>query len=167
MWMKSMIYKTWERCRSRQRCCNTTSLDSEEYNIDCMKSKCRKKRSREVAPEAGCFSVYVGPQKQRFVVKIKFANHPLFAMLLEEAESEYGYNSEGPILLPCAVDLFYEVLAEMEGSSSCNDDNNNIISSSTCSTFGLIAKGYGSLFRRRKSRSSWCLCASRSPSQIN
>ncbi|KAG2675411.1 hypothetical protein I3760_12G003300 [Carya illinoinensis] len=166
MWMKSMIYKTWERCRSRQRCCNTTSLDSEEYNIDYMKSKCRKKRPHEVAPEAGCFSVYVGPQRQRFVVKTKSANHPLFAMLLEDAESEYGYNSEGPILLPCAVDLFYKVLAEMEGNSG-DDDNNNIICSSTRSTFGCIAKGYGSLFRRRSPAHHDAYVLLRSPAQIN
>lgn len=40
--------------------------------------------------------------------------HPLFKMLLEDAEMEYGYCSEGPILLPCDVDLFYKVLAEMD-----------------------------------------------------
>ncbi|KAL4295089.1 hypothetical protein AHAS_Ahas18G0293200 [Arachis hypogaea] len=49
----------------------------------------------------GCFSVYVGPEKQRFIVKIKHANHPLFMMLLEEAELEYGFQFDGPILLPC------------------------------------------------------------------
>ncbi|GKG26020.1 small auxin-up RNA, partial [Tanacetum coccineum] len=35
-------------------------------------------------------------------------------MLLEDAESEYGTHGNGPILLPCDVDLFYKVLAEME-----------------------------------------------------
>jgi hypothetical protein len=44
-----------------------------------------------VAPE-GCFPVYVGPKKQKFVIKIEYANHSLFQMLLEEAESEYGYD---------------------------------------------------------------------------
>ncbi|XP_076920578.1 indole-3-acetic acid-induced protein ARG7-like [Bidens hawaiensis] len=58
--------------------------------------------------------VYVGPEKQWFVVKAKYANHPLFQMLLQDAEIEYGYNTPGPILLPCLVDLFYRVLAEME-----------------------------------------------------
>lgn len=72
------------------------------------------KKTCQVAPE-GCFSVYVGPQRQRFVVKTKFANHPLFVMLLEEAELEYGYNSEGPILLPCEVDTFNQVVAEIDG----------------------------------------------------
>ena len=34
----------------------------------------------KIAPK-GCFSVYVGPAKQRFVIKAKCANHPLFKML--------------------------------------------------------------------------------------
>ncbi|XP_057440194.1 auxin-responsive protein SAUR32-like [Lotus japonicus] len=61
----------------------------------------------------GCFSVYVGAERQRFVVKTEFVNHPLFKMLLDEAEVEYGFNSDGPIWLPCNVDLFYKVLAEI------------------------------------------------------
>ncbi|KAA0055348.1 hypothetical protein IC582_029603 [Cucumis melo] len=67
-----------------------------------------------VAPD-GCFAVYVGAERQRFVVRTEFANHPLFQMLLEDAEVEYGYNSQGPILLPCEVGMFYNVLAEMDG----------------------------------------------------
>lgn len=63
---------------------------------------------------AGCFSVYVGPEKQRFVVKAEFANHPAFKVLLEDAALEYGYQSDGPILLPCDVDLFCQVLAEID-----------------------------------------------------
>ncbi|KAE8652631.1 hypothetical protein Csa_013699 [Cucumis sativus] len=66
-----------------------------------------------VAPD-GCFAVYVGAERQRFVVRTEFANHPLFQMLLEDAEVEYGYNSQGPILLPCEVGMFYNVLAEMD-----------------------------------------------------
>lgn len=49
----------------------------------------------------GYFSVYVGPDRQRFVVKTTRINHPLFKVLLEEAEKEYGYNCDGPLVLPC------------------------------------------------------------------
>ncbi|GAB4845762.1 hypothetical protein Ancab_039169 [Ancistrocladus abbreviatus] len=74
----------------------------------------RERRNRQhLAPE-GCFSVYVGPGKQRFVVELKYVNHPLFKMLLEDAELQYGYNSDAPLMLPCDVDLFYRVLVEME-----------------------------------------------------
>ncbi|KAL3512545.1 hypothetical protein ACH5RR_025262 [Cinchona calisaya] len=74
----------------------------------------KKTRQNNKVAQKGCFSVYVGPEKQRFVIKAKYANHPLFKMLLEDAELEYGYTSEGPLLLPCEVDLFYKVLAEMD-----------------------------------------------------
>ncbi|XP_076925671.1 auxin-responsive protein SAUR15-like [Bidens hawaiensis] len=69
--------------------------------------------NKKVAPE-GCFPVYVGPEKQRFAVKTMYANHPLFQILLEDAEIKYGYNTPGPILLPCEVDLFYKVVGEIE-----------------------------------------------------
>ncbi|XP_022137558.1 indole-3-acetic acid-induced protein ARG7-like [Momordica charantia] len=87
-------------------------------SVDPMARKSRSwnsgsKYKHPVAPY-GCFAVYVGPDKQRFVVRTEFANHPLFQMLLEDAELEYGYNSQGPILLPCEVGLFYQVLAEMD-----------------------------------------------------
>ncbi|KAJ4711454.1 Auxin-responsive protein [Melia azedarach] len=117
----NLIVKTWERCKSIGRSSKRSvpvlrekskswpridaTLDEEEEK--------RRPRKRRVAPE-GCFSVYVGPQKQRFVIKTEYVNHPLFKLLLEEAESEYGFNSEGPLVLPCKVDVFYRVLLAMD-----------------------------------------------------
>lgn len=79
-------------------------------------------RKRRVAP-TGCFTVYVGAEKQRFVIKTEYANHPLFKMLLEDAELEYGFSSEGPLLLPCNVDLFCKILAEMDAAPDIDDPN--------------------------------------------
>ena len=67
----------------------------------------------------GCLCVYVGPDRQRFVIKIKIFNHPLFKTLLEDVENEYGYRNDGPLWLPCDVDLFCEALVEIE---SAEDD---------------------------------------------
>lgn len=118
----------------------------------------RNQKSVNVTPN-GCFSVYVGAEKQRFVMKAKYANHPLFKMLLEDAETEYGFNTNGPLLLPCDVNLFYKVLAEIDnkneeeihqqmgcggGSSSCSPFSpaRRLGSSSTMSkgysAFGLL-----------------------------
>ncbi|CAA0816486.1 SAUR-like auxin-responsive protein family [Striga hermonthica] len=74
----------------------------------------RHKKMKNNTPR-GCFSVYVGPDKQRFVVRAESASHPLFRMLLEDAELEYGFESGGPLLIPCEVDLFWRILAEMDG----------------------------------------------------
>jgi len=62
-----------------------------------------------------CFSVYVGPERERFVVRAECANHPLFRRLLDDAEREYGYAAQGPLALPgCDVDAFLDVLWQME-----------------------------------------------------
>ncbi|KAJ8772501.1 hypothetical protein K2173_027678 [Erythroxylum novogranatense] len=131
-WKGNLLRKAWDRCRSmgairRKKSPNTLSK-SNSWNCTRSQSSmqeehhshqgsCRKKndnkKSIKLTPE-GCFSVYVGPQKQRFVMKTKYASHPLFRMLLEDAEMEYGYNSQGPLLLPCDVDLFYKVLSEID-----------------------------------------------------
>ncbi|KAJ7945587.1 Auxin-responsive protein [Quillaja saponaria] len=134
---KGLIIKTWERCKSigrgrkkmkiyyplanRSRSCPSGFYDANHVRVsllddedDHQEEKLGKKG--RVAPE-GCFSVYVGPEKQRFVIKTEYANHPLFKMLLEEAESEYGYNSQGPLALPCNVDMFYKVLMEMDDAN--------------------------------------------------
>ncbi|GFZ17347.1 hypothetical protein Acr_26g0006170 [Actinidia rufa] len=125
---KSLLLKTWDRCRSLPK---TTSEKSPTKPFSKSKSwhsiitgssrefkrSCDAKNHGQVVPE-GCFAVYVGPERQRFVIKTEHANHPLFKCLLEDAEREYGYNSEGPLLIPCDVDLFYKVLAEMESKEA-------------------------------------------------
>ncbi|EPS74604.1 hypothetical protein M569_00152, partial [Genlisea aurea] len=62
----------------------------------------------------GRFSVYVGPERRRFVIRTESVNHPLFRALLEDAESEYGFDCNGPIHLPCEVDFFVEVMAALD-----------------------------------------------------
>ncbi|KAJ0110443.1 hypothetical protein Patl1_01269 [Pistacia atlantica] len=127
---KSQIVKSWKRClsprarRSNDKCCCDSLAKSKSWNCAATSSSLspeKEKTGTQVAPE-GCFTVYVGPEKQRFVIKTQYANHPLFKILLEDAESEYGFNSQGPILLPCDVDLFYKVLAEMESGGDKNID---------------------------------------------
>ncbi|KAK4259546.1 hypothetical protein QN277_005868 [Acacia crassicarpa] len=76
-------------------------------------TKKNKKQSR-VAPH-GCLGVYIGPERQKFVIKIEHVNHPRFRALLEDSENDYGnsVHNNGPIYLPCNVDVFYEALAEI------------------------------------------------------
>ncbi|XWS63502.1 hypothetical protein CRYUN_Cryun06bG0103700 [Craigia yunnanensis] len=121
----NLINKTWERCKSighghkGSPSGNTRALNKSKSlpSMDASLKEEKRTRKNRVAPE-GCFSVYVGPQKQRFVVKTEYANHPLFKILLEEAESEYGFSSEGPLVLPCNVDMFCKVLLAMDDSDN-------------------------------------------------
>ena len=61
----------------------------------------------------GCMVVMVGhegeEQLERFVIPIVYINHPLFLRLLKEAEEEYGFHHDGPIIIPCHVDEFRHV----------------------------------------------------------
>ncbi|XVE63714.1 hypothetical protein DITRI_Ditri07aG0041800 [Diplodiscus trichospermus] len=159
-WKKNVIVRAWERCRSLGtggKKSSGTACDalrkSRSWHCSTARSSSsleedHKRKKCQVAPE-GCFSVYVGPQRQRFVIKTEFANHPLFKMLLEDAELEYGFSSEGPLLLPCDVDLFYKVLAEMDSgeeiSSVCSCAYSPLIlcSPSRRQSHG-VNKGYGS-----------------------
>ncbi|XVE56537.1 hypothetical protein DITRI_Ditri04bG0018900 [Diplodiscus trichospermus] len=156
---KNVLIRAWERCwplgGGRKKLSGTSSdtlNKSKSWHCTPKSSSLEEengKNKSQVAPD-GCFSVYVGPQRQRFVIKIEFANHPLFKMLLDDAELEYGFSSEGPLLLPCQVDLFYKVLAEIDSG----EDRNTPVCSFPYSPLILcspshrhspsINKGYGS-----------------------
>nr|AMQ09596.1 small auxin up regulated protein [Boehmeria nivea] len=145
---EGLINKTWQRCKSIGRGLKSSTSSPDDHHQGRARGMTKKSKSwprmvttvigadeeeiataannkREggrkgrVAPE-GCFSVYVGPEKQRFVVKTEYANHPLFKMLLDEAESEFGYHSQGPLVLPCNVDMFYKVLMEMDDACTAH-----------------------------------------------
>ncbi|KAF0907509.1 hypothetical protein E2562_017434 [Oryza meyeriana var. granulata] len=62
-------------------------------------------------PAEGCFSVYVGAQRQWFVVRMESVNHLLFRALLEQA---FGYAATGPLQLPCDAAVFVRVLEQIE-----------------------------------------------------
>ncbi|KAI3455071.1 hypothetical protein Pfo_011734 [Paulownia fortunei] len=145
---KSSIFKKLESYLSMNRRPNSSTRPTNMFNKSnsghSSRSSTAKKASknddnkanakRQVAP-TGCFSVYVGPEKQRFVIKTEFANHPLFKMLLEDAELEYGFTNEGPLLLPCEVDLFCKVLAEMDCGQDFDDDHSCGFAYGSCSPF--------------------------------
>lgn len=136
---RGLIRKTWERCRSfgsggskKFATLSGEHVASKSKSWPCSPEEDNKQRKKHRIVPEGCFSIYVGPQRQRFVIKTSCINHPLFKMLLEEAELEYGHKSDGPLVLPCAVDVFYNVLAEMDDDDigpGCN-----------------LSKGYGSSY---------------------
>ncbi|XP_028782664.1 protein SMALL AUXIN UP-REGULATED RNA 10-like [Neltuma alba] len=110
--VKEKCKSVWGRCKRcrggsrRRRSSNIVSMVRESLGK-------KQNKKKQMAPE-GCFWVYVGPQRERFLVKIELANHPVFKELLDDAESEYGFRNDGPIRLPCDVNLFCDAVAEME-----------------------------------------------------
>ncbi|EMS53827.1 hypothetical protein TRIUR3_00758 [Triticum urartu] len=75
--------------------------------------RCRSTTARN-KPAEGCFSVYVGADRQRYVVRTECLNHPLFHALLEEAEEAFGYADAGPLELPCNTEAFAKVLEKIQ-----------------------------------------------------
>lgn len=107
---KGLLQKTLERCKSLSR---RTPVDGVSFSRNIATGGGGGKKKPLMAPE-GCFTVYVGPRRERFNVRAEQANHPLFRALLEAAETEYGHCTCGPLELPCDVDEFLSVIWEMD-----------------------------------------------------
>ncbi|KAL9671237.1 hypothetical protein QQ045_008803 [Rhodiola kirilowii] len=63
----------------------------------------------------GYFVVYVGEnQKKRYVVPVKFLNHPSFQHLLRQAEDEFGFHHPmGGISIPCREEAFLKLTSKI------------------------------------------------------
>ncbi|KAG7027194.1 Auxin-responsive protein SAUR50, partial [Cucurbita argyrosperma subsp. argyrosperma] len=62
----------------------------------------------------GSFAVYVGDERQRFVVPTSFLSHPLFRMLLDKAYREFGFEQRNALVVPCSVSAFQEIVSAVE-----------------------------------------------------
>ncbi|KDP37315.1 hypothetical protein JCGZ_06769 [Jatropha curcas] len=69
--------------------------------------------TRRTTP-TGFFAVYVGEEMERFVVPTGFLSHPLFKMLLEKSQNEFGFGQTDKLVVPCSVSTFQEVVNAVE-----------------------------------------------------
>ncbi|XP_066363648.1 auxin-responsive protein SAUR50-like [Miscanthus floridulus] len=137
---KSLISRTLERCKSGLNRIGTAG----------------RARSSPAAV-AGCFPVYVGPERVRFVVRAEYASHPLFRRLLDDAEREYGHVARGPLALPCDVDAFLDVLWHMEHGDGGDDDGDEVttaVSSSPICGLRSFSRNRAAGYRMMNPRSS-------------
>ncbi|KAJ4971456.1 hypothetical protein NE237_004555 [Protea cynaroides] len=58
----------------------------------------------------GFFALYVGEERQRFVVPTNFLSHPLFKILMDKMYDEFGFDQRNGLVVPCSVSTFQEVL---------------------------------------------------------
>ena len=136
---KSLISRTLEQCKSVLSRIGTAG------------------RARSTSPAvAGCFPVYVGPERVRFVVRAEYASHPLFRRLLDDAEREYGHAARGPLALPCDVDAFLDVLWHMEHGDGGGDEDEvrTAVSSSPICGLRSFSKNRAAGYRMMNPRSS-------------
>ncbi|KAJ0087562.1 hypothetical protein Patl1_09433 [Pistacia atlantica] len=65
----------------------------------------------------GHFAVYTKEGK-RFVVPLYYLNHPIFRVLLEMAEEEFGIIANGPLQVPCEEELMDNILSLLRRNPS-------------------------------------------------
>ncbi|XP_030475113.2 auxin-responsive protein SAUR50-like [Syzygium oleosum] len=103
--LKKLANMAKERARSADQ---EVGLLRERYGEECSPS------SPSSTTPLGCFPVYVGEGRQRFLVPTGFLSHPLFKMLLEKASDEFGFEQRNGLTVPCSVSVFQEVLNAVE-----------------------------------------------------
>ncbi|GLJ12930.1 hypothetical protein SUGI_0200710 [Cryptomeria japonica] len=57
-------------------------------------------------------AIYSG--NRRFVVRIKDLNHPLFRVLLDKAEEEFGFEQRGVLVIPCDPKVVQHLLSLLQ-----------------------------------------------------
>lgn len=69
--------------------------------------------STDVVPK-GFLAVCVGKELKRFIIPTGYLGHQAFAVLLREAEEEFGFQQEGVLKIPCEVSVFERILKMVE-----------------------------------------------------
>ncbi|BAT96052.1 hypothetical protein LR48_Vigan277s001300 [Vigna angularis] len=76
-----------------------------------------EKESGSGVTPTGFLALYVGDERQRYVVPTSYLSHPLFKMLLEKAYNEFGFAQRNGLVVPCTASTFQEVVNAIE----CNN----------------------------------------------
>ncbi|KAK4478990.1 hypothetical protein RD792_014504 [Penstemon davidsonii] len=73
-------------------------------------------QSPEPPPDVprGYLAVYVGPELRRFIIPTSYLSDPLFKVLLEKVEEEFGFDHSGGLTIPCEIETFKYLLQCME-----------------------------------------------------
>ncbi|XP_051132031.1 auxin-induced protein 15A [Andrographis paniculata] len=62
----------------------------------------------------GYLAVYVGQELRRFIIPTSYLGDPLFKVLLEKVEEEFGFHHGGGLTIPCEIETFKFLLKCME-----------------------------------------------------
>ncbi|CAJ2676351.1 unnamed protein product [Trifolium pratense] len=65
-------------------------------------------------PPSGCVSVFVGTERERFTIPVRFLNLHIFKCLLGEAAEEFGLEVKGGLVFPCEIVFFKEILKHVK-----------------------------------------------------
>ncbi|RVW77064.1 Auxin-induced protein 15A [Vitis vinifera] len=73
----------------------------------------------------GYLAVYVGSELRRFIIPTSYLTHPLFKVLLEKVEEEFGFDHSGGLTIPCEIETFKYLMKCMESHPEAQPDENN------------------------------------------
>nr|GMD33652.1 auxin-responsive protein SAUR61-like isoform X1 [Ipomoea batatas] len=73
----------------------------------------------------GYLAVYVGPELRRFIIPTSYLSDPLFKVLLEKVEEEFGFDHSGGLTIPCEIETFKYLLQCMENHQRDLADEEN------------------------------------------
>ncbi|KAK9109399.1 hypothetical protein Sjap_017459 [Stephania japonica] len=79
----------------------------------------------------GYFAVYAREGK-RFVVPLYYLNHPIFKVLLEMAEEEFGLAAQGPLQVPCEEELMDHIVSLIRDKKPQVGEERALVSISSC-----------------------------------
>lgn len=74
----------------------------------------------------GFLAVYVGSELRRFIIPTSYLSDPLFKVLLEKVEEEFGFDQSGGLTIPCEIETFKYLLKCMENHQKINGEHDNI-----------------------------------------
>jgi hypothetical protein len=80
----------------------------------------------------GFLAVYVGRERERFVISASYLRHQLFKVLLEKSAVEYGFEHTGGLPIACEVTHFKHLLWTIEAKDSVR---RNLDMNTSCSCF--------------------------------
>ncbi|CAL9062339.1 unnamed protein product [Musa banksii] len=93
------------------------SVDKRLKNVlsqcDSDEESCQSPQPPPDVPKGHC-PVYIGPEQRRFVIPTSYLSLPVFKLLLEKAEEEFGFDHQGALTIPCEVETFKYILLCME-----------------------------------------------------
>ncbi|KAH7282627.1 hypothetical protein KP509_35G040700 [Ceratopteris richardii] len=91
-------------------------LGKTKYRNSCgrglLRRSCSTQNKKKQAPK-GHVVLYVDGGSERYAVPIFCLNHPLFQDLLERTASEFGFNQQGGLVMPCCAEELEQTLCRI------------------------------------------------------
>lgn len=91
----------------------TKRLKSSNVYFDSDDESCHSPEPPHGVPK-GYLAVYVGRELRRFIIPTSYLSDPLFKVLLEKVEEEFGFDLTGGLTIPCEIETFKYLLQCME-----------------------------------------------------